>query len=158
VSHQLIDPDPGNHATFTANQVRTIGAPYYRTEIGAHENSASPYGTFDQGGNVQEFNETVPEPDIRSIRGGSWQWSALLMRASEFDDVMHSSDQFNDLGFRVASLVEPTPPSPVPALSPRGLLGTLVGVSLGGAIGLRARRRSRSARAASRRPGDRSPC
>ena len=75
--------------------------PYYRTEVGAHENSASAYGTFDQGGNVQEFNETVPEPDIRGIRGGSWFWGDVLGRWYRPVD-MHSSDQYSDLGFRVA--------------------------------------------------------
>lgn len=116
VSHLLIDPDPGNNATFSANQVRTIGAPYYRTEAGAHENSASPYGTFDQGGNVQEFNETVPESDIRGIRGGSWFWGAVLMSVFERPVDMHSSDQFSDLGFRVATLsLDPVSVEPVPA-------------------------------------------
>jgi formylglycine-generating enzyme required for sulfatase activity len=106
VSHHLIDPDPGNNATFCGGTVGdwTIGAPYYRTEAGAHENSASPYGTFDQGGNVQEFNETVPESDIRGIRGGSWFWGATLMAVWERPIDMHSSDQFSDLGFRVALL------------------------------------------------------
>ena len=105
VSHLLIDPDPGNNATFSGGTVGdwTIGAPYYRTEVGAHENSASPYGTFDQGGNVQEFNETVPEPDIRGIRGGSWFWGNILGVWERPID-MHSSDQFSDLGFRVATL------------------------------------------------------
>jgi formylglycine-generating enzyme required for sulfatase activity len=105
VSHDLIDPDPGNNATFSGGTVGdwTIGAPYYRTEVGAHENSASPYGTFDQGGNVQEFNETVPEPDIRGIRGGSWFWGNILGVWDRPID-MHSSDQFSDLGFRVAAL------------------------------------------------------
>jgi formylglycine-generating enzyme required for sulfatase activity len=103
VSNTLIDPDPGNHATFSVNFVHTIGPPYFRTEVGAHENSASPYGTFDQGGNVMEFTETVPSSDIRRIRGGSWQWAGTNMLVSEVDDVMHSSDQFRDLGFRVAN-------------------------------------------------------
>jgi len=106
VSHELIDPDPGNNATFSGGIVGdwTIGAPYYRTEVGAHENSASPYGTFDQGGNVQEFNETVPEHDIRGIRGGSWYWGSPLLAVWERPIDMHSSDQFSDLGFRVALL------------------------------------------------------
>ncbi len=110
-SHGLIDPDPGNHATFSGGTVGdwTIGAPYYRTEVGAHENSASPYGTFDQGGNVQEFNETVPEPDIRGIRGGSWFWGNILGVWDRPLD-MHSSDQFDDLGFRVATTVITPPP------------------------------------------------
>ena len=47
----MTDPDPGNNATYAG---LTIGALYYRTEAGAHENSDSPYGTFDQGGNVNE--------------------------------------------------------------------------------------------------------
>lgn len=102
VSNALVEPDPGNNATFSSpTSEKTIGAPYYRTEVGAHENSASPYGTFDQGGNVQEFNETVAEPDIRGIRGGSWFWGIDLLFASSRPIDMHSSDQFSDLGFRV---------------------------------------------------------
>jgi hypothetical protein len=101
VSNQLVDPDPGNNATCGGT---TIGAPYYRTEVGAHENSESPYGTFDQGGNVMEFTEAVPEPDIRRIRGGSWFWGCSQLLSNTVDDVMHSSDQFYDLGFRVVAL------------------------------------------------------
>jgi hypothetical protein len=72
VSHDLIEPDPGNNATFSGGTVGdwTIGAPYYRTEVGAHENSASSYDTFDQGGNVQEFNVICikdDSPDATSI-------------------------------------------------------------------------------------------
>ena len=40
-SNQLIDPDPGNNANFDTSVFR---------DVGAFENSASPYGTFDQGG------------------------------------------------------------------------------------------------------------
>jgi sulfatase modifying factor 1 len=104
VSNDLIDPDPGNNATFRGLEGDfTIGPPYYRTEVGAHENSASAYGAFDLGGNVQEFNETVPETDIRGIRGGSWFWGDILGKWYRPLD-MHSSDQFSDLGFRVATL------------------------------------------------------
>jgi formylglycine-generating enzyme required for sulfatase activity len=107
VSNQLVDPDPGNNATFSSfTGVPTIGAPYYRTEIGAHENSVSAYGTYDQGGNVQEFNETVPEWDIRGIRGGSWFTGDVLGKWDRPLD-MHSSDQFADLGFRVANVADP---------------------------------------------------
>src|SRR5262249_32093599 len=57
-------PDPGNHANFydhsgTGNSDFSIGSPYFRTEVGVFQNSASPYGTFDQGGNVWELNETA---------------------------------------------------------------------------------------------------
>lgn len=105
--NDLIDPDPGNNATFHEGvfgdpEGYTIGSPYYRTEGGAHENSSSAYGTFDQAGNMMEFTETVPESDIRRMRDGSWKLNSGLMGSSQIDDVMHSSDQFDDLGFRVA--------------------------------------------------------
>jgi hypothetical protein len=104
LSNELIDPDPGNNATFRkVTGEYTIGAPYFRTEVGAHENSASAYGTFDQGGNVQEFNETVPVSDIRGIRGGSYFTGDILGKWDRPVD-MHSSDEFRDLGFRVATV------------------------------------------------------
>jgi formylglycine-generating enzyme required for sulfatase activity len=142
VSNDLIDPDPGNNATFSGGTVGdwTIGAPYYRTEVGAHENSTSPYGTFDQGGNVQEFNQTVPEPDIRGIRGGSWfsGLGSLLADSRPID--MHSSDQFSDLGFRMANLAGTS--QPVPTLSTPGLLALLLCVAFASTIVLRPRSRS----------------
>ncbi len=102
--HPLIDPDPGNNATYFHNGAYTIGPPYYRTEVGAHENSESPYGTFDQGGNVWEFNESIPLFDGRGIRGGAYDTgsdeTAVWTRPIEF----HSSDQFSDLGLRLANL------------------------------------------------------
>ncbi len=137
VSNDLIDPDPGNNATFSRPiSDYTIGAPYYRTEVGAHENSASSYGTFDQGGNVQEFNETVPGPDIRGVRGGSWFWGSLLF-AGERPMEMHSSDEFSDLGFRVVTLAGAS--QDVPALSVPGLLAILLGIAVAGTILLRRR-------------------
>jgi formylglycine-generating enzyme required for sulfatase activity len=136
VSGQVVDPDPGNNATCGGT---TIGAPYYRTEVGEHENSASPYGTFDQGGNVMEFTEAVPESDIRRMRGGSWNMGCSQVSSSQVDDVMHSSDELNDLGFRVVTLAEPAS-QPVPALSDLGLLALALGIALAGASALRPRR------------------
>ena len=55
-----------------------IGSPYWRTEVGAYDAkpSDSPYGTFDQGGNVCEWNEwfvfTPTGGSHRGFRGGSF--------------------------------------------------------------------------------------
>lgn len=48
----------------------------YQTVVGEFQNSPSPYGTFDQGGNVAELVETIVYRDsttpLRIVRGGSW--------------------------------------------------------------------------------------
>ncbi|HUT61588.1 MAG TPA: SUMF1/EgtB/PvdO family nonheme iron enzyme [Phycisphaerae bacterium] len=73
----LVDPDPGNNANFhDANATPyasgfTIGSPYYRTNVGAFENSPSPYGTFDQGGNVAAYSEDL-HLGSPLLRGGAF--------------------------------------------------------------------------------------
>ncbi len=109
-SNDLVDPDPGNNATFYDNGY-TIGSPYYRTEVGAHENSDSPYGTFDQGGNVWEWNESVvyegSDYACRGLRGGSFGNSGYYLRAS--DRSLDYDPPYGDyfIGFRVSELPEP---------------------------------------------------
>ena len=70
-SNDLVDPDYGNNGNFEQSGP-TIGAPYYRTEVGEFENSASPYGTYDQGGNVREWIESVINGTGRGVRGGDY--------------------------------------------------------------------------------------
>lgn len=80
-SNQLIDPDPGNNATFAMGGY-TIGSPYYRTEVGAHENSESPYGTFDMGGNVWERTGPTLSPGTNSkVRGGAYSYGYENLQA-----------------------------------------------------------------------------
>ncbi len=41
------------------------------TNVGAYTAAASPYGTFDQNGNVFEWNEAVSDSAYRGQRGSS---------------------------------------------------------------------------------------
>src|SRR5262249_50686067 len=57
---------PGN-----ANSANYSFAVNDLSNAGAYSNARSPYGTFDQGGNVWEWNEALNN-SFRAIRGGSW--------------------------------------------------------------------------------------
>lgn len=105
-SNELIDPDPGNNATFWNGISDTIGSPYYRTEVGSHENSDSPYGTFDQGGNVWEWNEAVTDGSDRGLRGGSFgTYDFYVQSSSRYG--LRPIDEMYSFGFRVAEVPEP---------------------------------------------------
>jgi len=103
-SNDLIDPDPGNNANFHQGGY-TIGGPYYMTAVGEFENSESPYGTFDQGGNVSEWNETVVNIALRGHRG-VWYGSAQSLHSSNRTRANPTYESYS-VGFRVASVPEP---------------------------------------------------
>ena len=104
-SNDLIDPDPGNNATFHDGGY-TIAAPYWRTEAGEHENSASPYGTFDMGGNVWEWNETIEQGPYRGLRGGSFRNDEMRLRAA-YRTHHNPASEYDNFGFRIAEIPEP---------------------------------------------------
>ena len=104
-SNDLVDPDPGNNATFLRDGVQTIGSPYYRTVFGAHRNSESPYDTFDQGGNVMEWNEAVIDGSTSGLRGGSYDGHDLAQRAANRSNLPPTFET-DAVGFRVAEVPE----------------------------------------------------
>ena len=107
-----------------------IGSPYYRTEVGEFQNSDSAYGTFDQGGNVFEWNEAIVYQDAsyayRGLRGGSFIDPEFPLQSS----VRTGGDPYLEdysIGFRVSQVPEPS--------SIVALLGGLAGL-----IGLKRRK------------------
>ncbi len=107
-SNVVVDPDPGSNANFFRNGWAE-GAPYYTTEVGEFENSQSPWDTFDQGGNVWEWNEDVTGAN-RIIRGGSFGYthgdSAYYMLSSmRRSGAATFEDEYT--GFRMAAIPEP---------------------------------------------------
>jgi len=104
-------PDPGNHANFydyyyMGNSSFTISNPYYRTNVGDFVNSPSPYGTFDQGGNVWEWNETAVTSSSRGVRGGALDHDSVYLLASNRFGFDPTDEDI--VGFRVASIPEPS--------------------------------------------------
>ena len=105
LSNDIVDPDPGNNANFYQSG-NTIGSPYYTTEVGEFENSESPYDTFDQGGNLWEWNEAAVTGSSRGLRGGGWYGNSSSLAASA-RGVSYPADEGVGIGFRVASVPEP---------------------------------------------------
>jgi formylglycine-generating enzyme required for sulfatase activity len=115
------DSGPGNIISGFANQANhnngvyavTQSADYsstqnYLTDAGVFSNSASAYGTFDQGGNVWEWNDAVIGfGSGRGLRGGSWDYNVSLLQSS-FRYAGDPTNGNNVVGFRVASVPEPS--------------------------------------------------
>lgn len=88
-----------------------IQSPYYTTVAGEFQNSDSPYRTFDQGGNVCEWNEAIVYEgaywSYRGLRGGSFicygGGSLHASRRGAYDPTGES----DDIGFRVSEVPEP---------------------------------------------------
>jgi formylglycine-generating enzyme len=73
------------------------------TDVGSYTGSASPAGTFDQGGNVLEWNEaliTFPGGSVRDLEGGSFDHGQEELAAS-YRDGGHPTTEEYHIGFRV---------------------------------------------------------
>ena len=79
----------------------------YLTDGGAFSSSGSYYGTFDQGGNVWEWNDAVIDPS-RGLRGGSWFSSDSGSQSSGSRIFLPPTVENFAFGFRVASVPEPS--------------------------------------------------
>ena len=92
------------------------------TDAGAYVDSDSPYGTFDQGGNVSEWNESLVSGSLRGFRGGSLSSTGSSNLSKSSPNFADPTIDFNGLGFRVATVPEPSSL----ALAGIGLVGGLL--------------------------------
>lgn len=108
-----------NHANYFA------GGPNQLTDVGAYSGTTSPYGAFDMGGNVNQWNETLMigsfgDPQ-RGQRGGSFGGALLYLHSSAGGGSDPTSEGVA-VGFRVAMIPEPSSF----VLAALGLIGLVV--------------------------------
>ena len=77
------------------------------TVASAGPESSSFYGTFDQAGNLSEWNEPVLDSVLRGFRGGNWASNSIGLRS---DNRVGGLPAFENsvIGFRIATIPEPT--------------------------------------------------
>jgi len=144
-NNNLPSSDTGNSANWNDGGFTTGNPLYPLTDVGDYSLSVSPYGTFDQSGNVWEWNEqrhlTPFDPLLwAGLRGGSWadQLPEKLERVYR-DTGSETFHEFGTKGFRIAGSVDPAVSAvPEPTTSTLGILAA------GGLLGFLWRRRRRA--------------
>ncbi len=129
------DTAPGNHVGSLANQANYNNGVFsvtqenylspstgYLTDVGAFSGSGSFYGTFDQSGNVYQWNDLNSAAPSRGLRGGDWYAGGV---SSSTSDSFYPSDELRLIGFRLASPVGYVPAPGAAALI--GLAGLVAG-------------------------------
>jgi formylglycine-generating enzyme required for sulfatase activity len=98
----------GNNANYwTPPYAYPIDSGKYTTVAGEFQNSDSPYGTFDQGGNVWEWNEAIIGSN-RGLRGGAWFSNPVGALPATYRSYTYAPTfEYNNIGFRVSEVPEP---------------------------------------------------
>ena len=108
----MADVSGNNANSYTSPFTYPIDSGKYTTVVGEFQNSDSPYGTFDQGGNVWEWIDGIVQSrygSCRGLRGGSFASDGPSdpLRASARYDGVGPLHTHSDFGFRVARVPEP---------------------------------------------------
>jgi formylglycine-generating enzyme len=116
--------DASNPPSNVLSATGTNNATYYNggytdptnllTPVGAFAASPSPYGTYDMGGDVWQWNEAVIDGNSRALRGGDCHLDSGRLASFYCSDNYNGgydssppADGWSTVGFRVASVPEP---------------------------------------------------
>ena len=94
----------------------------------------SAYGTFDQGGNVMEWNDTAQATWERGLGGGTYDYSNVNGVSSSAGGFYFTNSEYDFLGFRLAA--------PVAVPEPSTYAMALAGLACGGYSMFRRRNRA----------------
>jgi formylglycine-generating enzyme len=98
--------------TADANYANSVGTV---TDVGTYSGDASHYGTFDQNGNVWEWNEAFVITSTRGLRGGAFDNTDNLLQSSNRSNNYPTAEN-SLVGFRVSSLAPIPEPSSYAAM------------------------------------------
>jgi probable HAF family extracellular repeat protein len=117
---------PGNALTTSQsneanyfNQISYTDPMYYLTPVGAFSGSPGPYGTYDMGGDLNQWDEAIVGAG-RVARGGNWNASIFLLAANWRGQGLPTGAS-GAIGFRVASSVPVPEPASVALLVAGGV-------------------------------------
>jgi formylglycine-generating enzyme required for sulfatase activity len=109
---------PSNSLVLVPNDANYAAAPSYNytdptnclTPVGYFSTSPSYYGTFDQSGDVSNWNDAIIaiiSGSLRGVRGGSWSDGSNTLASSGRGHTYPTNEGSDPVGFRVASVPEP---------------------------------------------------
>lgn len=102
--------DNGFNGGWAVNNSPTPPSGNALTDAGAFSLATSYYGTFDQGGNVSEWDEAIIESveSERGIRGGSWSFPFPISLDASTRYRATPTTERHDIGFRIVIIPEPS--------------------------------------------------
>ena len=92
-----------NNANYHVNVSSYTDPTNCLTPVGAFASSPGPYGTFDMGGDLYQWNEANVSNQYRGLWGGEWAVAAEDLASSNIASD-NPSDENTVIGFRVASV------------------------------------------------------
>jgi len=101
------DPSSSNAANWFDHSF--LDPTHYFLDVGSFSKATSPYGTYDQAGNVYEWTEDLNPPFLRTLRGGAFDSDDAGLNVPPPNPVYSSISDVTNVGLRIAASMDDTP-------------------------------------------------